>query len=303
MRHSHCPQCGASTDLPDQVAVHLCAFCGSHLVDVTGVHGDVVEALVPFELDRQAAADRLARVVQERARIPAPALAALQPDALVQTYTPFWVVEATVRATYQGKVSLSHGSGDHRTTRRFDADGTYVTRHGAHLVSASRGLPERRANRLEPYDLDLAIPLDAALLARAAVVRPDIDRAEALGVAEEELTRETSAHVRKWLPVDRQLIVLGSDPLSVTTAVELGDPRLVHLPVWAAVWEHRGKAVSVLVNGQTGRVVGAAIPGSWSAAGWFLLKLVLLSAVLAMMGLGLLGVLLLGIALGLGVLT
>lgn len=279
-----CPHCGAHVSLPPGQLSQTCAFCDSPLVAWDGKQ-EPVDLVAPFVLDRRQASERLRTHL--RASFWAPGkIRRLDPDDLRGVLVPFYCYDATAHSRYEGRVGIYwyrtetyttvvNGKVQTRTRTVRETDwhpisGTHVASYDDHLVSGSTGLPEDEANELEPFDLGQARPFDPALVAGWPAELPDIGHAQAAATANQELAELENRAIRDFLPGDENAGVTNQ------TEMEVSDVRLVLLPVWMAAYQHKGKALRLLVNGQTGEVVGQ-VPKSWfKIAGFVLLLLGLL---------------------------
>jgi len=277
--NSECPSCGAAVSFAEGVIADRCVFCDSPLVagSEDTEHADLV---APFLVARRAAADRLSAWLAGRWLAPKTVRAAGEPSDLAGVLVPFWVCSATARSRWDAQVGIHWYrtetywvtvTRDGKTVRErrtrqvqetewFHSSGTHAASYDNHLVSGSRGLPEAEANALEPFDLGSARPYEAALLAGWVAERATIPRAEAAGVAEAELRSVEEQAVRAFLPGDR------AKRVDVRSDVEVSPGRLALLPVWIANYTWDGAVHRLLVNGQTGEVVGS-VPTSWGRVG------------------------------------
>ena len=127
------------------------------------------------------------------------------------------------------------------------------------MVSASSGLVNAELESVEPFDLRALKRYDPRLLAgwtaEGASLDQDSCMSEARSEAEERLGRELSS----FMPGDSYRGLSYSAEFSEETAA------LVLLPIWIGVARYgkNGETVRVLLNGQTGEVVGRA-PKSWA---------------------------------------
>lgn len=262
-----CPSCGAAVELASEQLTRRCAFCETPLVRAEVGGALEVDGVVPFSLDRRAASGRLQTFLAAQRWAPDAVRRNTRPEALNAVLVPFFAYDATTRSTYQAQVgvwwyrTVSYvvvvaGRPQSRTRREretewFPVSGSHVMTYAGHLVSGSRGLPEAEANQLEPFDLSAAQPMAPELLAGLTAERPTIPRDEAKRTAADELTRRENASIRGFLPGDE----VGQ--VDNQTSVTVSALRLVLLPVWIATYRHDSKVFRLLVNGQTGEVVGA----------------------------------------------
>ncbi len=244
-----------------------CAFCDSPLVDTQAAE-EPVDRVLPFVLDRDRAGRRLSKHLAGRLWAPDSLRRAARPSELRAVMVPFYTFDAITRTSFGADIGLywyrtetytttEDGKTVTRTrqvreTEWHDLRGSHVGQWHDHLVSASRGLPEALANALEPFDLGRAKPYAPAMVAGVPAELPTIAHAEARATATQELRERAKAAVAgAHLPGDT------SRGLSCQTAEELQDVQLVLLPVWIAVFDGPKGPVRMLVNGQTGEVVGS----------------------------------------------
>jgi hypothetical protein len=279
-----CPHCGANVSLPLGQLSQPCAFCDSPLVDFDGQQ-EPVDLVAPFVLDQRQAAQRLKDHLKSSFWAPGK-IRRLDPEDLRGVLVPFYCYDAVAHSSYRGRVGIHwyrtetyttvvNGKVQTRTrtvreTEWHPVSGTHVASYDDHLVSGSQGLPEDEANELEPFDMGQARPFDPGLVAGWPAELPDVTHAEAERTATHELAQLENAAIRSFLPADE------TGDIHNDTSMEVSDVRLVLLPVYMAAYKHKGKAMRLLVNGQTGEVVGS-IPKSWvkiTVAVLFVLSLV-----------------------------
>jgi len=265
-----CPHCGANVSLPPGQLSQPCAFCDSPLVAFDGKQ-EPVDLIAPFVLDQRQAAQRLKTHLKSSFWAPGK-VRRLDPEDLRGVLVPFYCYDAVAHSSYRGRVgiywyrtetytTIVNGKVQTRTrtvreTEWHPVSGTHVASYDDHLVSGSQGLPEDEANELEPFDMGQARPFDPGLVAGWPAELPDITHAQAKSTANQELADLENAAIRSFLPADE------AGNIQNQTQMEVSDVRLVLLPVYMAAYKHKGKAMRLLVNGQTGEVVGS-IPKSW----------------------------------------
>jgi hypothetical protein len=265
-----CPHCGAHVSLPQGQLSKACAFCDSPLVAWDGQQ-EPVDLVAPFVLDQRQAALRLKTHLKSSFWAPGK-IRRLDPEDLRGVLVPFYCYDATAHTSYRGRVGIywyrtetytTYVNGKLQTRTRtvretewHPVSGTHVASYDDHLVSGSQGLPEQESNELEPFDLGQARPFDPGLVAGWPAELPDVTHAQAGQTANQELADLENAAIRSFLPADE------TGNITNNTQMEVSDVRLVLLPVYMAAYKHKGKALRLLVNGQTGEVVGK-IPRSW----------------------------------------
>jgi len=259
-------------ELAEGVFSTTCAFCDAPLVDEESVR-EPVDRVVSFDIPRDRAGRLLESFLAGKWLAPEKLRKSARPEELRQVFVPFYAYDAVVRTGFKCKVGIYwyrtetytttvNGKTVVRTrqvreTEWHSLGGTHARRWFDHLVSASRGLPEKEANELEPFDLGRSHAWAGALTAGVEAELPTVEHEEAKSVAAKELaTLEKQVIAREHLPGNTH------SNLTSTSDIHLERMRLVLLPVWTAVYQGPKGAVRILVNGQTGEVVGD-IPKSW----------------------------------------
>ena len=289
-----CPQCGAQVDLPPTRISTECAFCESPLVESTAQKLDI-DRVAPFDLSAEQAANRLRSEMRGRWMAPEEVRKKGKADDLEGVFLPFWAYDAEARSSYSVDIGLHYyetqtyttvNSKGKRVTRTrrvqktewHPIEGTHVGDYRDQLVSASTGLPEDEANQLEPFDLGLCQPYNEALIAGWPAERPTVTDARADATARAEFIQLEDKEVAAFLLGD------GKRALQVNTDVTLGETELFLLPVWIARYKHKGEIFRLLVNGQTGEVVGLTPVSLPKKAGLILLGVALTIGVLLYTG-------------------
>ncbi len=261
-----CPNCGAEVDFSGDLIGQACAFCDSPLLEQKDVDRPPVHGVAPFVLDRVAAATRLQQRLQQSRMAPEAVRSAVRPEELVGVLVPFWCYDADARSDYQADLGIHwyetvtytvtvNGKTQVRTkqvrrTEWHELSGSHVHRYRDHLVSGSRGISEPEANELEPFDLGRLRDFEPALVAGNVAERPTVDHEAARQVAAQELANLENAAIARFLPGDEVRNVRNQ------TSTHVGQVKLILLPVWVSNWSHKDRVFRLLVNGQTGEVVG-----------------------------------------------
>jgi hypothetical protein len=241
-----------------------CSYCGSPLVDDARAE-QAIDQVAPFRVEKSVAQTKLREFLAGKFWAPS-ALRKLRVDArgLRGVLVPFWVYAGVVRSEYASRIGIywyrtetytdSKGKTRTRTVREtewFSLDGTAARRVQDHLVSASTGLSEAEANALEPFDLGWARDFDPRLVSGFEAELPSVDRGQANQTAAEELRDLEAARIQSsFLPGDVHTVK------QISSAVDIERCQIVLLPVWMSSFKHKGAVHRLLVNGQTGEVIG-----------------------------------------------
>lgn len=260
----HCTGCGARVVFEGAALSGACSYCDSPMVDEERALPSF-DAVAPFRVPQRGALERLRTYLDGRRLAPAALRSArLHTRGLRGVLVPFWVYEGVVRSEYRAKIGLhwyrtetytdkqgNRQTREVRETEWFPLRGSAARQVEDHVVSASVGLPEHEAVALAPFDLGWSSPFDPRLLSGFEAELPTIAETEAQRTAIEELREAEAARIlSELLPGDVNRVD------AIDSRIEVASRRLVLLPVWVATHRQGDVVLRLLVNGQTGKVVG-----------------------------------------------
>lgn len=291
-RVSACPNCAAQVEFDPSTHARECPFCATPVVADTGTHRHIKpKGVVPFVFDERSAqkamTDWLGRLwfapngLQEYAR---------KGRKMDGIYVPFWTYDAQTRTQYRGQRGTVYyveervvidGKSEKRRVAKIrwtGVSGRVQRFFDDVLVLASKSLPKRNTEGLEPWDLSQLEPYQPQYIAGFRAEAYVVDLEEGFVEARAKMDRVIERDVRFDIGGDRQRI----DSLRT----EVSDVTFKHvlLPVWLAAYKYRGKTYRFVVNGQSGRVQGERPYSAWKIAFAVLLALVVLGGVALVSG-------------------
>ena len=259
-----CPNCAAQVEFDADTHATECPFCATPVVTNTGTHRHIKpRGVLPFALEeraaRQAMTDWLGNLwfapsgLQEFAR---------KGRKMQGIYVPYWTFDADTKSSYQGERGTVYyetrtvmRGGEKEKVRvakvRWRAVRGRVARFFDDvLVLASRSLPKRFTDALEPWDLAALEPYRPEYLAGF--------RAEGYTVELEDGFAEARRHMDRVIARDVKFDIGGDRQRIHDIKTQMSDVTFKHilLPVWLAAYKYRGETYRFVVNGRTGRVQG-----------------------------------------------
>ena len=261
-----CQGCGAESESRD--IAHACTFCGGHLVVLDHPAGLVApEAVVPFGLSDEQARTAFRGWVSSRWLAPSDLKKVGATEGLTGTYVPYWTFDAHTTTDYRGRRgdyyyvtrtrSVSDGRGGTRTetyqerrTRWRNASGRVMRFFDDVLTLGSRRIEATKLEKMGPWRLEQAAPYAPGFLAGYDALRYDIDPQDAAKAARSKMETVIAEDVRRDIGGDEQRIT--------SMDVHFRDVmfKLVLLPLFIATYVYGGQRWQVLVNANTGEVVG-----------------------------------------------
>ncbi|MDQ7070152.1 MAG: TFIIB-type zinc finger domain-containing protein [Rhodobacterales bacterium] len=269
-----CPNCAAQVEFDGANFAAECPFCATPVVTDTGLHRHIKpRGVLPFALEerdaRKAMTDWLGKLwfapngLQEYAA---------KGRKLNGIYVPYWTYDADTKTRYSGErgtiyyvtrtVTRNGKQVQERVQKiRWNSTSGRVARwFDDILVLASKSLPKRYTDALEPWDLSALEPYRpeylAGLRAEGYTVQLEEGYTQALAIMENTITRD----IKFDIGGDRQRIHSRDTKINDVTF------KHILLPVWLAAYKYRGKSYRFVVNGQNGRVQGARPYSAWKIA-------------------------------------
>ncbi|MEL7099599.1 MAG: TFIIB-type zinc finger domain-containing protein, partial [Pseudomonadota bacterium] len=248
-RVSQCPNCGAQVEFDPDVHATDCPFCATPVVTGTGTHRHIKpRGVLPFALTEKEARGAMTKWLGSLWFAPSGLSDYARKGRPMQgIYVPYWTFDADTKTGYSGergdvyyvtrtvmrdgeptevreaKVRWSPRTG--RTARFFDDV----------LVLASRSLPKRFTDALEPWDLSQLAPYAPEYLAGFRAEGYQVELEDGFDEARVHMDRVIERDVRFDIGGDRQRIHQLSTDVSAVTF------KHILLPVWLAAYKYNGK--------------------------------------------------------------
>lgn len=287
-----CSNCGAALRVDATLRTTKCPYCASpQLVQREPQAGRIEPAFtLGFALGEEPARERVRGWLQTRGFFREPRLKSAEIIDLKGIYVPAFLYTATAHAKYSVDIGENYQETETYTTT--DSKGNTVVRtrivtktewrslfgtFSAYvadvLVTASRGIGNAELEAVEPYDLLQMRRFAPAMLSGWIAEEPTMQAHECMQLARGETMAHLGSRLERFMPGDSHR------ELQFDTQLENESADLVHVPMWVLAARHdpQKPPVRILVNGQSGKVVGVA-PLSW-------LRIILVvSSVLAALG-------------------
>lgn len=270
-RVTTCPNCGAQTEFDPDIHAAECPFCATPVVTDTGTHRHIKpRGLLPFALDENTARDAVTDWLGSLWFAPNGLTDyARKGRKLNGIYVPYWTFDADTKSDYTGQrgtyyyetqTVVRNGKRQQvrvRKTRWHGVSGRVARFFDDVLVLASRSLPKKYTDGLEPWDLSAMEPYKPEYLAGF--------RAEGYQVELAEGFQEARAYMDRMIHRDVKYDIGGDDQRVGTVNTTVSDVTFKHilLPVWMAAYKYRGQTYRFVVNGRTGRVQGERPYSAW----------------------------------------
>jgi hypothetical protein len=267
--------CGAVVLLDDKVAADKCPYCGVFLENRPETAQGMIApgALLPFAVTERHARDAFNRWIATRWFAPNGLYQFANLGKLAGVYAPFWTFDSMTCTHYTGQRGDDYTETETYTER--DSNGQEVTRtrqvtrtrwtsvYGEirHffddvLVYASQSLPEKHVVDLAPWDLPKVENFREEFLSGFQTERYTVGLQDGFDKARGIMDAEIRRLCMRDIGGDhQQLHTVHTQHIGITF-------KHILLPFWVAAYRYHNQPYRVLVNGQTGKVVGTR-PYSW----------------------------------------
>lgn len=242
-----CTACGAELMVNRNEASTFCSYCGQPTVVFNRVSKELKpDYCIPFSVTDEEAMSRIREKLKKGWFIPQE-IKELKIDKLKGIYIPFWLHDIKIRE--KANFKAKRGSGKTEYTVHFfrDAEATYqkITCDG------SKKLNDELSQRLEPFEMSGLRKFNPEYMSGFYADRYDID---------EQGTRKVALkRAKEFLEEDMLESLENCHSKSVeqeNIKYEFMKHSYALLPAWFLTFRYEGRLHTILVNGQTGKIVG-----------------------------------------------
>ncbi len=286
-----CPACGAETALDKNIFSSACAFCGTP-ISVAPDKRSLAhpQAVLPFRFDKEIASADFNKWLRRLWFAPSDLKKAASSDRFNGVYLPFWTFDADTETAYRGERGIHYTETVRRVAGNREETHTEIkTRWSAVsgvirrafndiLITASRALPEKYLDRLEPWDLANLVPFDERYLTGFKAEVSQVGIRDGFEEAKQIMAVSIWGDIKKDIGGDEQQINDVQTKYAATTY------KYILLPVWLSVYRYGSKVYHFVMNARTGEVQGERPYSAIKIALAVLVGLLVLSAILYFTG-------------------
>ena len=263
-----CETCAAEFDLDTHMHAGECPYCGTTVVTETAhVRSIKPKALLPFAINAEEAREAYRKWLKGLWFAPGSLKKYAREDQTLNgVYIPYWTYDSRTVTAYQGQrgdtyyvkqsyIANVNGRRERQVRKipkiRWRPVSGRTHRHFDDvLVGASRSLPRKIMDWLQPWDLQNLVPYADAFLSgfRSEIYQVGLD--EGFNRAREIMDNTIRSDVARDIGGDHQRIHSLNTSHSDTTF------KHILLPLWSAAFTFRGKTYRFVVNGRNGKTRG-----------------------------------------------
>ncbi|WP_204137439.1 hypothetical protein [Halomicronema sp. CCY15110] len=246
-----------------------CPFCGTHITAQPQSADPVITpgGIIPFKVGRKASRQKLAKWLSTRWFAPSSLKQLAQHESLKGIYLPFWTFDCQTHTRYTGergtyyyvtktrRVKDSDGNWktetyEERRTRWHSVSGNVNRFFDDVLVPAIKTVDVERLAKIGPWPLKHLVAYDPSFLQGFKAQRYQVSLPVGFSRAKRVMSSHITSDIRSDIGGDEQRIH------SQDTSYRDETFKHILLPVWMATYRFKNKPYQVMINGESGKVVG-----------------------------------------------
>lgn len=241
-----CSECGGEIVIHGSETSTKCVFCGNANVVFSRVSKEKMpDLIIPFSITKERALSAIREKIAHSFFVPTE-IKNFQPEDVRGIYLPYWIVETE----FEGSCLISSRVSSGKYTKT-----VYMGKRGnLHMknfpVDGCAILSNESSSRLEPFNSSAMIPFDEDYLLGFYSNASDITYNEMWKVADDRAKEIFEDAALAGVSGSSRRIEEETHHTSV-----LNNYKYAMFPVWFVTFTYEGKHNTILVNGQTGKVV------------------------------------------------
>ena len=231
----------------------LCPYCGSNSISVSGDAAGTLEptGIIPFRIGKDEAQNSFMQWIRGRRFSPMDIAKNAQITDLAGVYVPYWVFDCDTNTPYSGKFGKTYSDGDSSYTRYHKSSGVCeMPIRDLTFVATGRLEKDPFWKAVSQFDMTAMKKYDPNLLAGFWSESYTIDGSAAWQTA---MSKIYDLIRRKIKNAENADVIAKIDMQPMAANVRA---KYVLAPIWVTSFEYRGTIYRVLINGQTGNIVG-----------------------------------------------
>ena len=243
-----CSHCGAEVITSDTESSTFCVYCGNPAIVFNRVSQEYrPDGLVPFQITKEEAVKYIKLRFLKNPIIPKEIKSKCVPENLRGIYVPYWIVNADFTEADYIKGEVKRGK---RTETRYYSRAGEVQFKNI-PIDGSNILNDDISRKLEPFYLEEAKDFDEDYLNGFYSNTSDLNYFD---------LRASTAYRCHKLFEDEVVKTIKAKNIKIMDSIYHvdihDDPIYMMMPVWFFTFKYDNKPYTILVNGQTGKVVG-----------------------------------------------
>jgi len=257
LRAFTCSSCGAELVCDENTIATECCYCGNPTMISSRYDGELKpDYVIPFQKTKEDAQKAYKEFTKGKLLLPSNFVSTSRIEAIQGMYVPFWLFdsEITANASFKAKNVDTFVIGNNQITEEH----FYECHREGNMafdrvpVDGSKKMDDAWMESIGPYDYSTMVPFTTPYLAGYLADKYDVTVEEAAPRAD-ELVQNTALSmidqtVTGYMSVDREEGFVTKNANSVKYCLA---------PVWILTTKYKNEPYTFIMNGQSGKFVGA----------------------------------------------
>jgi len=247
-----CGTCGGNFITESSAISGLCPYCGSNSITVAGDATGTLEptGVIPFKIGKEEAQNIFREWINKRRLSPKDIVKDSQITDLTGIYAPYWVFDCDTYTPYEGKFGRYTGGEDSYTQYHQSSNVCELHFRDLTFVASSRLEKDSYWKTVSRFDMSAAQKYDPNLLAG---FWSESYSADGPATWQKACTKIYDRIRRKIKSIEDADVIGKINMQPQATNIRA---KYILAPVWITSFDYHGKLYRVLINGQTGDIVG-----------------------------------------------
>lgn len=242
-----CTSCAGELVVNDVEASTYCPYCGQPTIVFSRISRELKpKFIIPFKVTKEQALHLVHQRLNEGKFIP-DEIKNFAVDKIRGVYIPYWLFDVYISddMLIRGSIGSKSSKKYYRAERAAQCDFNGLPR------DASKNLNDKLTYRLEPYDLREVRPFEPAYLSGFYMDKYDVLQEDLLDEVKSRVRIMFDKVVLDSVKTDYKSIAAGNPQIDITRT------EYALLPAWFLTFHYQNETYLLVINGQTGKVVGS----------------------------------------------
>lgn len=243
-----CTSCGAQLAVNRVESSSFCAYCGQPTIVFSRVSQELKpDYIIPFRITKEQAFNIVRQRFAKGAVVPK-AIKEFKIEKMRGIYIPYFIYDIVYRdtKTLTGEVDYAVAKSKKYYIRQAEGEFKGI------VYDASKQLNDELAIRLEPYDLGGVKPFAPEYLSGFYADKYDLDWQEVEAYGAARAKQFFDIEMKKSVKADSVYLLNLGKP-----SYEFQKIQYALMPVWFITFRYKNEPYTILINGQTGKMVGS----------------------------------------------
>lgn len=253
-----CPNCGGEVPVKIHTSATQCPYCDSYLIFNERVEGAYApKMMIPFQIGKDACKQSIREKFKKSLFAPTDFLSEVRLNGMQGIYVPYWFYDYDTECRFQGEGTKVKSWRDGNIL--YTETSYYAVNRGMDIgfekipVDASEQMPVDVMDLIAPFNYNQLTAFQPQYMSGFYGEKYNMDSDVAEGRAKAKMQEDALKLLRESCMGYSTIKVIRQD-----VGVKGGRATYGLLPVWRYLYQYKGREYPFYVNGQTGKIVGAA---------------------------------------------